>query len=52
MTNATHVTALKYNSVRATSCHRNPLKVSLRKFHEELADRAKNTQESTDTVLS
>ncbi|CAF2921287.1 unnamed protein product [Rotaria sp. Silwood2] len=28
------------------------MKISLRKFHEDLADRAKNTQEATDSVLS
>ncbi|CAF1080090.1 unnamed protein product [Didymodactylos carnosus] len=33
-------------------CNRNPIKVSLPKFYENLVDRANSTQESTDTVLS
>ncbi|CAF3889741.1 unnamed protein product, partial [Rotaria sp. Silwood1] len=51
-TNTTHANILKRNGVHTTSCHRDPIKISLRKFHEDLVDRAKNTQESTDTVLS
>ena len=43
---------LKCNGVHTTSCHRDPLRISLRKFHEDLVDHTKTTQESTDIVLS
>ncbi|CAF1304925.1 unnamed protein product, partial [Didymodactylos carnosus] len=33
-------------------CNSDPIKILLRKFYEIVVDRAKNTQESTDTVLS
>ena len=51
-TNAAHANILKCNGVHITSCHRDPLEISLRKFHEDLVDRTKTTQESTDIVLS
>ena len=52
MTNAAHANILKCNGVHTTSCHRDSLKISLRKFHEDLVDRTKTTQESSDIVLS
>ena len=51
-TNASHASTLKCNGVHTTSCHRDPLKISLRKFHEDLVGRTKTTQESNDIVLS
>ena len=51
-TNAAHANILKCNGVHTTSCHRDPLEISLRKFHEDLIDRTKTTQESNDIVLS
>jgi hypothetical protein len=40
------------NGKHTTSCNRDPIKISLRKFNENIADRANNTQETTDAVLS
>ncbi|CAF4467107.1 unnamed protein product, partial [Didymodactylos carnosus] len=48
----THVTIINRNGNHTTSCNSDPIKILLRKFHENVVDRAKNTQESTDTVLS
>ncbi|CAF2528246.1 unnamed protein product [Rotaria sp. Silwood2] len=48
----THVKILKQNGNHTTSCNRDQIKISLRKFRENLVDRTHNTQESTDTVLS
>ncbi|CAF4844442.1 unnamed protein product, partial [Rotaria sp. Silwood2] len=46
----THVKILKQNGNHTTSCNRDQIKISLRKFRENLVDRTHNTQESTDTV--
>ncbi|CAF3355465.1 unnamed protein product [Rotaria sp. Silwood2] len=48
----THVKILKQNGNHTTSCNRDQIKISLRKFRENFVDRTHNTQESTDTVLS
>ncbi len=48
----TNAMILKQNATHATSCNRDPMKISLHKFREDFVDRAKNTQETTDTVLS
>ncbi|CAF3804450.1 unnamed protein product [Rotaria sordida] len=47
----THVKILKQHGDHTASCKRDFIKLSLRKFHEDIADRGKNTQETTDTVL-
>jgi hypothetical protein len=47
----THVKILKKHGNHATSCRIDCIKLSLRRFHEDIADRAKNTQETTDIVL-
>ena len=48
----THVKILKQHGNHATSCKKDLIKLSLRRFHEDIADRAKNTQETTDIVLT
>jgi hypothetical protein len=50
--NTTHVMILKQNGTHTTSCKRDKIKISLRKFRENITDRAKFTQETTDTVLT
>ncbi|CAF1156291.1 unnamed protein product [Rotaria sordida] len=49
---STHVKILKQNGNHTTSCSRDQIKISLRKFRENIVDRTYNTQESTDRVLS
>lgn len=48
----THVKILKQHGNHAASCKKDLIKLSLRRFHEDIADRAKNTQETTDIVLT
>jgi hypothetical protein len=43
---------LKQHGTHTTSCKRDKIKISLRKFRENVTDRAKFTQESTDIVLT
>ena len=48
----THVVIVKRHGTHSTACHRDPIKISLRRFYEQIVDRANNTQEPTDAVLS
>ncbi|CAF4521049.1 unnamed protein product [Rotaria sp. Silwood2] len=48
----THAMILKQNGTHSTSCNRDLIKITVRKFREDVTDRAKCTQETTDTVLS
>ncbi|CAF1038954.1 unnamed protein product [Rotaria sordida] len=51
-TNTTHVDIFKRNDTHTTSCNSDPIKIILRKFYENIVDRANSTQKSTDNVLS
>jgi hypothetical protein len=43
---------LKQHGHHATSCSRDRMKILLRRFHKNITDRAKDTQKTTDSVLS
>ena len=43
---------LKQNDTHSISCSHDIMKNTLRKFHKEVVDRARNTQETMDVVLS
>ncbi|CAF2449427.1 unnamed protein product [Rotaria sp. Silwood2] len=48
----THVMTLKQNGTHSTSCNRDIIKITPRKFREDVTNHVKNIQETTDTVLS
>ena len=48
----THVKLLRQHGNHATSCVKDPIKLLLRRFHEDIADGAKHTQETTYIVLT
>ena len=43
---------LKQNSIHSTSCSHDIMRTTLRSFHKEVVDSAKNAQETIDIVLS
>ena len=47
-----HVKILKQHGNYATSCKKDPIKLSLSRFHEDIVDCEKNTQKTTDIVLT
>ncbi|CAF1105957.1 unnamed protein product [Rotaria sordida] len=51
-TNTIHADILKRNNTHTASCNPDPIKITLRKFHENIVDRANSTQKSTGNVLS
>ncbi|CAF3461959.1 unnamed protein product [Rotaria socialis] len=48
----THILILKQTGTHLTSCNRDLIKITLRKFRKDVLDRTKSTQETTNAVLS